>query len=69
MSDRSLETRLRQNRRKREATESALDSLRAELADLLAEGRAAGVKVPFMTSAAGISRETAYKLLRRKDGR
>lgn len=59
-----ISQRLARNRAKREAAEATLDSLRSELGSLLSQGRAAGVPVAVMSRTAGISRETAHKLLR-----
>ncbi len=61
-----LEKRLAANRRKREATEAALDSLRDELTALLAQGYDAKVPVAVMARAAGISRQAAHKHLRKE---
>lgn len=70
MTDTSrIEQRLAKNRAKREAAETTIGGLRDELASLLAEGRAAGGTVAALARAAGISRETAHKLLRRRDAR
>jgi len=64
-----LEKRLAANRRKREEVETALTSLRDELATLLAHGQDENVPVAAMAKAAGISRQAAHKHLRRKDKR
>lgn len=65
MTDTSrISQRLARNRAKREAAEATLDSLRSELRSLLSQGRAAGIPVAVMSRTAGISRETAHKLLR-----
>lgn len=64
-----FEQRLAKNRVKRKAAETTVERLRDELATLLAEGRAARIPVAVMARAAGISRETTHKLLRRQEGR
>ncbi len=65
MTDTSrISQQLARNRAKREAAEATLESLRTELGSLLAQGRAAGLPVAVMSRTAGISRETAHKLLR-----
>lgn len=56
--------RLAKNRARREAVEAKVETLRDELAKLLVQGRAAGLPVAVMARSAGISRETAHKLLR-----
>ena len=59
---------LRENRAWRNELEADTQMARAELADLLARGahlRATGLTITGMAEAAGISRETAHKLLRR----
>lgn len=61
-----LEKRLAANRRKREAAEATLYSLRDELATLLAQGYEAKVPVAVMARAAGISRQAAHKHLRKE---
>lgn len=61
-----LEKRLAANRRKREAAEATLNSLRDELATLLAQGYDAEVPVAVMARAAGISRQAAHKHLRKE---
>jgi hypothetical protein len=53
-----------ENRRVREETKLELDAEREVLRALLVRGRTAGLKVAPMARAAGISRETAHKLLR-----
>jgi len=53
-----------ENRRVREETQSELDAEREVMRALLIRGRHAGLTVSSMCGAAGISRETAHKLLR-----
>ena len=53
-----------ENAVRRNAASSELDAARFELADLLAEGKAAGLSVSKMAQLAHVSRETAHKLLR-----
>jgi hypothetical protein len=53
-----------ENRRVREETQSELDAEREVMRALLIRGRHAGLTVSAMCRAAGISRETAHKLLR-----
>jgi transcriptional regulator of acetoin/glycerol metabolism len=53
-----------ENRRIREETQVELDAERDVMGALLIRGRAAGLTVSAMARAAGISRETAHKLLR-----
>jgi hypothetical protein len=53
-----------ENRRVREDTQSELDAEREVMRALLIRGRHVGVTVSAMSGAAGISRETAHKLLR-----
>ena len=65
MTDTShIEQRLARNRIQREATEAKREALMRKLAELLVQGRAAGLPVAGMARSAGISRETAHKLLR-----
>jgi transcriptional regulator of acetoin/glycerol metabolism len=59
---------LQENRAWRNELDADTQMARAELADLLARGarlRATGLTITGMAEAAGISRETAHKLLRR----
>lgn len=53
-----------ENKRVRDETKLELDAEREVLRALLVRGRAAGLKIAPMARAAGISRETAHKLLR-----
>lgn len=64
-----IEKRLAQNRVMRESGEETIGALRNELAALLAKGRKEGLPVTVMSRAAGISRETAHKLLPPKERR
>jgi hypothetical protein len=69
-----IERALAENRRRREETRLELNAEREVLRALLVRGSAAGLTVAAMARAAGISRETAHKLLReagppRKKGR
>ncbi len=67
MNDTShIEQRLARNRIQREAAEAKREALMRQLAELLVQGRAAGLPVAVMSRTAGISRETAHKLLRRE---
>jgi DNA-binding phage protein len=59
-----IERALAHNRRRREAAALELNGAREVLRALLVRGRAAGLSVAAMARAAGISRETAHKLLR-----
>jgi hypothetical protein len=59
---------LQENRAWRNELDADTQMARAELADLLARGarlRGTGLTITGMAEAAGISRETAHKLLRR----
>jgi hypothetical protein len=60
--------RLVRNNVRRGQTERTLESLRTELAQLLAQGKKEGLPVSHMAALAGISRETAHKLLREGGG-
>jgi hypothetical protein len=53
-----------ENRRVREETQTELEAEREVMRALLIRGRHAGLSVSAMCRAAGISRETAHKLLR-----
>jgi transcriptional regulator of acetoin/glycerol metabolism len=53
------------NRERRERAASELDEARTELRALLAQGLAGGATVSAMARDAGISRETAHKILRK----
>jgi transcriptional regulator of acetoin/glycerol metabolism len=53
-----------ENRRVREEARLELEGEREVMAALLIRGRAAGLSVSAMARAAGISRETAHKILR-----
>ncbi len=55
---------LERNRKRREAASAELDAARQELRDLLVEGRRMGFSVTRMCHFAGISRQTAHKVLR-----
>jgi AraC-like DNA-binding protein len=61
---------LDRNRKRRHKAEYDLDGARQELGELLASGLSLPwpLKIAAMAREAGISRETAYKLLRRRDG-
>jgi hypothetical protein len=59
-----LNDRLHRNRQKRTRAEFALVEARDELATLLVEGAREGRKVAPMARAAGVSRETAHRLIR-----
>jgi DNA-directed RNA polymerase specialized sigma24 family protein len=60
-----IERALAHNRRQREAAQLELEGEREVLQALLVRGRIAGLTVAAMARAAGISRETAHKLLRK----
>jgi uncharacterized membrane protein len=65
-----IERALAHNRSLREAAQLELEGEREVLRALLVRGRAAGVTVAAMARAAGISRETAHRLLREaRDGK
>lgn len=69
-----IERALAHNRSRREAAQLELNGAREVLRALLVRGRVIGVSVAAMARTAGISRETAHKLLReagrpRKKGR
>jgi DNA-directed RNA polymerase specialized sigma24 family protein len=70
---RNIERTLAKNRRRREAARIELEAAREALRALLVRGRAIGLSVSAMARIAGISRDTAHKLLRearpRKKGR
>jgi AraC-like DNA-binding protein len=53
-----------ENRRAREEVQLELDGEREVMRALIVRGHAAGLTVSAMARAAGISRETAHKLLR-----
>lgn len=55
---------LAKNRTVREETQAELDAEREVMRALIVRGRAAGLSVSAMAREAGISRETAHKLLR-----
>jgi transcriptional regulator of acetoin/glycerol metabolism len=55
---------LTQNRRKREEAAARLDAARGELAALFNRGLDAGISIVEMARLAGISRETAHRMLR-----
>jgi len=55
---------LGENRRVREETQTELEAEREVMRALFIRGRHAGLTVSAMCRAAGISRETAHKLLR-----
>ncbi|MGH3032994.1 MAG: hypothetical protein ACRDON_00370 [Gaiellaceae bacterium] len=59
-----LEAKLRANRKRREKAHAELTAGRRELQKLLAQGRKRGAEVAGMARAAGISRDTAHRLLR-----
>jgi hypothetical protein len=59
-----LEKKLRANRRRREKAQADLSAARRELQKLLVQGRKRGADVAGMARAAGISRDTAHRLLR-----
>jgi hypothetical protein len=59
-----VERALSANRERLEAAHAERDAAREVLRALLARGKALGVPVAVMARAAGISRETAHKLLR-----
>jgi hypothetical protein len=61
----SIEERLRKNRARREKAEKELERARAELAKIVRGGRDT-LTVSAMAQLAGISRETAHKLLRNR---
>jgi transcriptional regulator of acetoin/glycerol metabolism len=56
------------NRERREETRREADDARQELKGLLTRGKATGLDVAKMAREAGISRETAHKLLREAKG-
>jgi transcriptional regulator of acetoin/glycerol metabolism len=55
------------NRARREELGREIDDARQELQGLLVRGKADGLEVAQMAREAGISRETAYKLMRQSD--
>jgi hypothetical protein len=55
---------LEANRERQQAAADEIEAVREILRALLARGRALGVPIAVMARAAGISRETAHKLLR-----
>jgi hypothetical protein len=55
---------LEANRQRQQAATDEIEAVREILRALLSRGRALGVPVAVMARAAGISRETAHKLLR-----
>jgi hypothetical protein len=59
-----VERALAANRERLEAAAAERDAAREVLRALLARGKALGIPVAAMARAAGISRETAHKLLR-----
>jgi hypothetical protein len=59
-----IEAKLRENRKRREKADRDLTAARRELQKLLAQGRRGGVDVSAMAKAAGVSRDTAHRLLR-----
>ncbi|MGH2715414.1 MAG: hypothetical protein ACRDM7_16285 [Thermoleophilaceae bacterium] len=60
-----LEAKLRANRKRREKAYADLSAARSELQKLLTQGRKGGADVAGMARAAGISRDTAHRLLRK----
>ena len=62
---RKLLAALERNRARRETAEAKLEATRAEMGELLIRGKAAGISVAALARAAGVSRETAHKVLRR----
>jgi AraC-like DNA-binding protein len=62
----SIPTALERNRERRQAAEAEAAAARDELAALLVRGQAVSLDVAAMSQAAGVSRETAHKLLRRE---
>jgi hypothetical protein len=61
-----IERALTANRDRSDAATAELEAAREVLRALLVRGRALGVPVAVMARAAGISRETAHKLLRQR---
>jgi lambda repressor-like predicted transcriptional regulator len=59
-----IEAKLRENRKRREKAQGDLTAARRELQKLLARGRKNGVDVAAMARAAGVSRDTAHRLIR-----
>ena len=64
MDDRAIEASLRANRKRREKAERDVTAARRELQKLLVKGRKQGVDVAGMARVAGISRDTAHRLIR-----
>jgi transcriptional regulator of acetoin/glycerol metabolism len=62
-----IEARLRLNAKQRDEAEAKLETGRVELAQLLAAGKKAGLAISGMANLAGISRETAHKLIRERE--
>jgi hypothetical protein len=60
----AIEAKLRENRKRREKADRDLTAARRELQKLLTQGRRGGVDVSAMAKAAGVSRDTAHRLLR-----
>jgi hypothetical protein len=60
----AIEAKLRDNRKRREKADRDLTAARRELQKLLLQGRKSGVDVAAMARAAGVSRDTAHRLLR-----
>jgi lambda repressor-like predicted transcriptional regulator len=58
---------LERNRKRREAAEETLHVERERLTALLHRGKREGASIAALARAAGVSRETAHKLLRRPD--
>jgi Fic family protein len=59
-----IDAKLRENRKRREKADRDLTAARRELQKLLVQGRKGGVDVAAMARAAGVSRDTAHRLLR-----
>jgi hypothetical protein len=64
MSRAVIEAKLRENRKRREKADNDLRAARRELQKLLGQGRKSGVDVSAMAKAAGVSRDTAHRLIR-----
>lgn len=62
--DAALEEQLRSNRQRREKAHAEVVGARRELQKLLVRGTKRGVDVAGMARVAGISRDTAHRLLR-----
>lgn len=62
--DAALEEQLRANRQRREKAHREVTAARSELQKLLVRGTKRGVDVAGMARVAGVSRDTAHRLIR-----